>query len=77
MDAAFPFVDSLAALERISDHCSNVAVYMLGYLRGIDEVDRHAYIMELHSGRVDRYNTLYSRYSEKYYDKIRAEAARA
>ena len=77
VDAAFPFVDSLAALERISDHCSNVAVYMLGYLRGIDEVDRHAYIMELHSGRVDRYNTLYSRYSEKYYDKIRAEAARA
>ena len=28
VDAAFPFVESLSCLERISDHCSNIGVYI-------------------------------------------------
>lgn len=45
VDAAFPFVESLSCLERISDHCSNIGVYMISYVRGSDEVDHHTYIM--------------------------------
>ena len=71
VDAAFPFVESLSCLERISDHCSNIGVYMISYVRGSDEVDHHTYIMQLHSGEVGHYNEQFRRYSEKYYDQIR------
>ena len=70
VDAAFPFVESLSCLERISDHCSNIGVYMISYVRGSDEVDHHTYIMQLHSGQVGHYNEQFRRYTEKYYDQI-------
>ena len=75
VDAAFPFVESLSCLERISDHCSNFGVYMISYVRGSDEVDHHTYIMQLHSGQVGHYNEQFRRYTEKYYDQIRSAKA--
>lgn len=75
VDAAFPFVESLSCLERISDHCSNIGVYMISYVRGSDEVDHHTYIMQLHSGQVGHYNEQFRRYTEKYYDQIRSVKA--
>lgn len=72
VDAAFPFVESLSCLERISDHCSNIGVYMISYVRGSDEVDHHTYIMQLHAGQVGHYNEQFRRYTEKYYDQIRS-----
>ena len=71
VDAAFPFVESLSCLERISDHC----VYMISYVRGSDEVDHHTYIMQLHAGQVGHYNEQFRRYTEKYYDQIRSAKA--
>ena len=75
VDAAFPFVESLSCLERISDHCSNIGVYMISYVRGSDEVDHHTYILQLHSGQVGHYNEQFRRYTEKYYDQIRSAKA--
>ena len=75
VDAAFPFVESLSCLERISDHCSNIGVYMISYVRGSDEVDHHTYIMQLHAGQVGHYNEQFRRYTEKYYDQIRSAMA--
>ena len=75
VDAAFPFVESLSCLERISDHCSNIGVYMISYVRGSDEVDHHTYIMQLHAGQVGHYNEQFRRYTEKYYDQIRPAKA--
>ena len=75
VDAAFPFVESLSCLERISDHCSNIGVYMISYVRGSDEADHHTYIMQLHSGQVGHYNEQFRRYTEKYYDQIRSAKA--
>ena len=75
VDAAFPFVESLSCLERISDHCSNIGVYMISYVRGSDQVDHHTYIMQLHAGQVGQYNEQFRRYTEKYYDQIRSAKA--
>ena len=75
VDAAFPFVESLSCLERISDHCSNIGVYMISYVRGSDEVDHHTYIMQLHAGQVGHYNEQFRRYTKKYYDQIRSAKA--
>ena len=75
VDAAFPFVESHSCLERISDHCSNIGVYMISYVRGSDEVDHHTYIMQLHAGQVGHYNEQFRRYTEKYYDQIRSAKA--
>ena len=71
VDATFPFVESLSCLERISDHCSNIGIYMISYVRGSEELDHHTYIMQLHSGDVGHYNEQFRRYTEKYYDQIR------
>ena len=75
VDAACPFVECLSCLERISDHCSNIGVYMISYVRGSDEVDHHTYIMQLHAGQVGHYNEQFRRYTEKYYDQIRSAKA--
>jgi phosphate:Na+ symporter len=75
VDAAFPFVESLSCLERISDHCSNIGVYMISYVRGSDQVDHHTYIIQLHAGQVGHYNEQFRRYTEKYYDQIRSAKA--
>ena len=73
VDAAFPFVESLSCLERIADHCSNAGVYFISFASGNEEINHHTYIMKLHSGTEGHYNEQFKRYSDKYYEKIRAE----
>lgn len=70
IDAAFPFVESLSCLERISDHCSNIAVYMVSFCENA-EIDHHTYIVKMHKGEIGNYNEHFARYREKYYDKIK------
>ena len=60
----FSFNDLITNLERVSDHCSNIAVAMIEL--NMDDYDTHGYIInlkELHSHRFDEY---YEQYSEKY-----------
>ncbi len=70
VDAAFPFVETLSNLERISDHCSNVAVYIVGHSVGDDQFDRHAYLRNLHSSDSGDFTATYAHYEEKYKNKI-------
>lgn len=64
LDQGFAFNDLITNYERVSDHCSNIAVAMIELNR--DDYDTHGYILnlkELHAHRFDEY---YERYSEKY-----------
>ncbi|MEG1631056.1 MAG: Na/Pi cotransporter family protein [Hydrogenoanaerobacterium sp.] len=72
VDAAFPFVETLANLERIADHCSNVGVYLLGHEGESHGLDRHEYIRKIHKGETEQYNEKYAYYEQKYYSKIKA-----
>ena len=64
LNQGFSFNDLITNLERVADHCSNVAIAMIELNR--DDFDTHGYVInpkELHSHRFDEY---YESYAEKY-----------
>ena len=75
IDAGIVFLETLTNLERISDHCSNIALYIIGYDEKNQYIDRHAYIKELHTGSTEAYSALLKQYSEKYFPMLEAALA--
>ena len=60
------FLDILTNVERISDHCSNIAVYLIGNKSKKDTLKKHEYLDKLHkNGPVDYENQL-KEYSQKF-----------
>ena len=73
VDLGMQFGELLISLERISDHCSNVAVYILRQTAprdGLVHKDFHAYLHELHHGASAEYDRLYTQYQKQFYDPI-------
>lgn len=70
IDLGVNFLEALTGIERISDHCSNVAVYILSFNYGADDLNRHEYISALHSGSDPHYERLISEYKDKYLVRI-------
>ncbi len=67
VESGINFIDLLTNLERISDHCSNAATYILSARKNSGEsVNRHEYIAELHKGNALAYSDLYAEYKKKY-----------
>ena len=67
------FLELLINLERMSDHCSNVALHILRQTSSPDDkvrIDSHAYMRELHHGGDKDFGVLYNQYREKYYAPI-------
>lgn len=66
------FLELLINLERISDHCSNVALLVLRQTAPAAEnmSDTHAYLKRLHSGGSELFDTLFAEYRAKYYTPI-------
>lgn len=63
------FLDILSNLEKISDRCSNIALYIIG--RASDkEFNKHTYTKELHEGKWEDYNNKYINYTQKYYANL-------
>jgi phosphate:Na+ symporter len=66
VDSGVIYLDLLINLERIADHCSNVAVYVMGFVKGNEIINRHDYIEQLHQGSSDEYNKLTEEFNKKY-----------
>ena len=67
------FLELLINLERISDHCSNVAIHVLqeSAPKGAPiRADSHAYMRSLHRGESPEFDRRYEAYREKYYAPI-------
>ena len=63
------YLELLINLERISDHCSNIALNVMreiSPLRGIVWTDSHTYIRQLHHGENPEFDRLFREYREKY-----------
>lgn len=58
------FLDMLSDMERIADHCSNIAVHILS--RGSDELNHHEYIDEVHKGESEDYKNAINEFKNKY-----------
>ena len=70
IDGGLAFLEVLSNMERISDHCSNVAVYIIGYQQGGDLINRHEYIRRMHEGDFNDYAYYMDDYKKRYFDKI-------
>ncbi len=64
IELGFILTDMLVNCERISDHCSNIAVAVIENNR--DTFDTHAYLHEVKYGESEQFNTDFEKYSEQY-----------
>ena len=60
----FVFNDLVTNFERISDHCSNIAVAMIELEQ--DEFDTHDYVESLMNRKDEEFAKYYDRFKEKY-----------
>jgi phosphate:Na+ symporter len=65
IDRGLQFLDNITDMERIADHCSNIAVYVLAKASGKDSVSRHEYVEKLHKSDIPEYIAA----TEEYYNK--------
>lgn len=66
IDKGIVFIDILTNLERISDHCSNIAIYILSNIIKKDNISRHEYIQRIHRGETEDYRLASEMYQQKY-----------
>lgn len=64
IELGFIFTDLLTNFERISDHCSNVAVYTM-QLKG-EKLDTHKYLRKIRHSAVGNFVDDYNMYENKY-----------
>ena len=64
------FLEILTNIERISDHCSNVAAFVIGVFTEADTFDAHELRERLHAGKDEQYNALSKAYIEKYVTRL-------
>lgn len=65
MELGFVLSDLLTNYERISDHCSNIAVCILEIAH--DSLETHEYLNYVKSGDVSEFSEMYATYKQKYY----------
>lgn len=64
------FLEILTNLERISDHCSNIAARIVGSEEDYDHFDAHALRRNMHDGFVPNFNEMLAAYRQKYYQPL-------
>ncbi|MDE7324939.1 MAG: Na/Pi symporter, partial [Lachnospiraceae bacterium] len=72
-DNGITFTEILTNTERISDHCSNIAIYLMQKLTVNKSFDRKEYQDELHKGVDPRYRKYIDMYKKEYLDRIQCE----
>ena len=68
IENGFVFNDALTNFERVSDHCSNLAVYVIQQQHS--SFDTHEYLRDIKRNDA-QFKELYEEYKEKYYTPIK------
>lgn len=71
----FVFNDIISGCERISDHCSNIAIAMI--VLGHDSYDMHEYLTNLRENRSSVYEHYYEEYKKEFDIKVVSSLDRA
>ncbi len=66
VDVGVHFIDILTNVERISDHCSNIAVYLLSSRQEYSSLKKHEYLDKLHRNGTKTYEEKLAEYTAKY-----------
>lgn len=69
------FIELLNNMERISDHCSNIAVYIIQKHKINENFNRHTYLDAVHEGHLTGYQNLYEQFYKKYVDALGTQEA--
>lgn len=64
LDQGFPFLDLVTDCERISDHCSNIAIALIELK--INKLNAHEYALTLKEKQSEEFSEYYEMYAEKY-----------
>ena len=64
LNQGFPFNDLITNLERVADHCSNIAIAMIELDR--NDFDTHGYVINLKELHAHRFDEFYEQYAQKY-----------
>ena len=70
VDTGMPFLDIIQNYEKIADHCSKIAIYIMMYNDNTDSLDVHEYrktAKKIHSGEYDKW---LSEYEDKYLNRL-------
>ncbi len=65
------FVEILTNMERIADHCSNIAVHILQRMSRQGTFDAHEHLRNIHQGGTEEYKALCRYYESIYCDPIK------
>lgn len=66
IESGVHFIDILTNVERISDHCSNIAIYLIANIEKYSSIKKHEYLDALHKNGPQDYETSIKEYSLKY-----------
>ena len=66
VEAGAIYLEVISNAERISDHCSNIAVAILQAQRDKEVSNRHDYLRKIHANMPGNYKQDYDMYKEKY-----------
>ncbi len=72
VNSGISYVEVLTNLERISDHCSNIAIQVIKREHDNTQFDAHEHLKMLHEGVTDSYTKMFEAYEEKYYNILNA-----
>lgn len=73
IESSMHFVDLITNLERIADHCSNIAVIVIQQAsRTRREFDFHSYLKTVHEGKTPEYDSSFKHFHEKYMESLLA-----
>ena len=70
VSSGISFVEIVTNLERISDHCSNIAIQVIKRKSGLASFDIHEHKRTVHKSLTEEYKTLYDQYEEKYHSLL-------
>ncbi|MEG1367262.1 MAG: PhoU domain-containing protein, partial [Oscillospiraceae bacterium] len=70
LESGIIFLEILTNLERIGDHCSNIAARLIGSEAVDGHFDAHELRRSMHAGDVPGYNKMLDAYKAKYLDVI-------
>lgn len=66
IEVGIHFLDILTNVERISDHCSNIAIYLISTKQQYESLKKHEYLDNLHKHGTNVYESKLKEYTEKY-----------
>lgn len=73
IEVGINFLDILTNVERISDHCSNIAIYLIANQHKFTGLKKHEYLDDLHRNGPKSYEAKIEDYAKKYSLKRAAE----